>query len=39
MRQILNQSLLVQGLLNYDLTEQYYDDFIRDVSGWIAGAG
>lgn len=36
MRQILNQRLLVQGLLNYDFTEQYYDAFIRDVSRWIA---
>src|SRR6202789_1273216 len=36
MRQILNQRMLIQGFLNYDLTERYYDDFIRDVSAWIA---
>jgi hypothetical protein len=36
MRQLLNQRILVQGFLNYDLTERYYDDFIRDVSAWIA---
>jgi NADPH-dependent curcumin reductase CurA len=36
MRQILNQSVVIQGFLNYDLMERYYDDFIRDVSAWIA---
>jgi NADPH-dependent curcumin reductase len=36
MRQILNQRLLVQGLLNYDFTEEHYEDFLRDVSQWIS---
>jgi NADPH-dependent curcumin reductase len=36
MRQILNQRLLVQGLLNYDFAEEHYDDFLRDVSQWIS---
>ncbi|MBB6146788.1 hypothetical protein HNQ77_004769 [Silvibacterium bohemicum] len=36
MRQILNQRMVIQGFLNYDLAERYYDDFIKDVSAWIA---
>jgi NADPH-dependent curcumin reductase CurA len=36
MRQILNQRLLVQGLLNYDFAEEHYEDFLRDVSQWIS---
>ncbi len=39
MRQILNQRMVIQGFLNYDLTERYYDDFIRDVSAWISEGG
>lgn len=35
MRQILNQRIVIQGFLNYDLTERYYDDFVKDVSAWI----
>jgi len=36
MRPILNQRMVIQGFLNYDLTERYYEDFIKDVSTWIA---
>jgi NADPH-dependent curcumin reductase len=36
MRQILNQRLLVQGLLNYDFAEEHYEDFLRDISQWIS---
>ena len=36
MRHILNQRMLIHGFLNYDLMERYYDDFIKDVSAWIA---
>jgi hypothetical protein len=36
MRQILNQRLHVQGFINYDFTEEYYADFLRDVPKWIS---
>ncbi len=36
MRQVLVQRLLIQGLLNYDFTDEYYDSFILDVSKWIS---
>jgi NADPH-dependent curcumin reductase CurA len=28
--------MVIKGFLNYDLTERYFEDFIKDVSTWIA---
>jgi NADPH-dependent curcumin reductase len=36
MRQVLVQRLLIQGLLNYDFTDKYYDTFVHEVSKWIS---
>jgi len=36
MRQILIQRILVRGFINYDFTEEYYADFLRDVGNWIS---
>ena len=36
MRQILSQSIRMQGFINYDFAEEYYADFLRDVSNWIS---
>jgi NADPH-dependent curcumin reductase len=36
MRQILSQRLLVQGLINYDFTDELYADFQREVSKGIS---
>jgi NADPH-dependent curcumin reductase CurA len=35
MRLILNQSIRVQGFINYDFVDEYYGKFMSDVTGWI----
>ena len=36
MREILSKSVTLRGFLNYEFTEKYYDDFLREVGGGIA---
>ncbi len=36
MRQILSKSVTVRGFIHTEFTEQYYDEFLRDVGAWIA---
>ena len=36
MREILSKSLTLRGFLNYEFTEQYYAEFLREVGAGIA---
>jgi NADPH-dependent curcumin reductase CurA len=36
MREILSKSLTLRGFLNYEFTEQHYDEFLREVGAGIA---